>query len=91
MTCAITSGVAARCATSSWPTCWCPCDHAYAQRRNELGELEKRPVVMFGPYQQERWQVAYDQRRLGIGGGQCGGVQRHPIPGSRWTACHRST
>ncbi|MBA6060372.1 substrate-binding periplasmic protein [Pseudomonas juntendi] len=41
-----------------------PYDHDYAQRRNELGELENAQVVMFGPYQQERWQVAYDRRRL---------------------------
>jgi len=41
-----------------------PYDHDYAQKRNELGELENAQVVMFGPYQQERWQVAYDRRRL---------------------------
>ncbi|WP_426139742.1 substrate-binding periplasmic protein [Pseudomonas sp. DWP3-1-2] len=41
-----------------------PYDRDYAQRRNELGELENGHVVMFGPYQTERWQVAYDRRRL---------------------------
>ncbi|MBR7522490.1 MULTISPECIES: substrate-binding periplasmic protein [Pseudomonas] len=41
-----------------------PYDHDYAHKRNELGELENAQVVMFGPYQQERWQVAYDRRRL---------------------------
>lgn len=41
-----------------------PYDHNYAQKRNELGELENGHVVMFGPYQNEEWQVAYDRRRL---------------------------
>jgi ABC-type amino acid transport substrate-binding protein len=41
-----------------------PYDQAYTQKRNELGELENGQVVMFGPYQQERWQVAFDRRRL---------------------------
>nr|ABR57224.1 PedG [Pseudomonas putida] len=55
-----------------------PYDHAYAQRRNELGELENAQVVMFGPYQQERWQVAYDQRRL-KSAGSVAVFQQHPI------------
>ena len=42
-----------------------PYDHDYARKRNELGELENGHVVMFGPYQNEQWQVAYDRRRLG--------------------------
>ena len=37
-----------------------PYDHDYAQKRNELGELVNGHVVMFGPYQNEQWQVAYD-------------------------------
>lgn len=41
-----------------------PYDHDYAQKRNELGELANDHVVMFGPYQEERWQVAFDRRRL---------------------------
>ena len=41
-----------------------PYDHDYARKRNELGELENGHVVMFGPYQNEQWQVAYDRRRL---------------------------
>ncbi|WET08708.1 MULTISPECIES: substrate-binding periplasmic protein [unclassified Pseudomonas] len=41
-----------------------PYDHDYAQRRNDQGELENGHVVMFGPYQNEQWQVAYDRRRL---------------------------
>lgn len=41
-----------------------PYDHDYAQRRNDQGELENGQVVMFGPYQNEQWQVAYDRRRL---------------------------
>lgn len=41
-----------------------PYDKDYAQRRNDVGELENDHVVMFGPYQTERWQVAFDRRRL---------------------------
>ena len=41
-----------------------PYDHAYAQKRNDQGELENGHVVMFGPYQSEQWQVAFDRRRL---------------------------
>jgi ABC-type amino acid transport substrate-binding protein len=41
-----------------------PYDRDYSQKRNELGELENGHVVMFGPYQTEQWQVAYDRRRL---------------------------
>ncbi|WP_460150942.1 substrate-binding periplasmic protein [Pseudomonas sp. H2_C02] len=41
-----------------------PYDPAYAQKRNDQGELENGHVVMFGPYQNEQWQVAYDRRRL---------------------------
>lgn len=41
-----------------------PYDRDYAQKRNDQGELENGHVVMFGPYQNEQWQVAYDRRRL---------------------------
>lgn len=41
-----------------------PYDKSYTQKRNDVGELENDHVVMFGPYQTERWQVAYDRRRL---------------------------
>lgn len=41
-----------------------PYDHEYTQKRNDQGELENGHVVMFGPYQNEQWQVAYDRRRL---------------------------
>jgi len=41
-----------------------PYDRDYAQMRNELGELVNERVVMFGPYQRERWQLAHDRRRL---------------------------
>ena len=50
-----------------------PYDHEYTQKRNDQGELENGHVVMFGPYQNEQWQVAYDRRRLdsvaSVGGG----------------------
>lgn len=41
-----------------------PYDRNYAFKRNELGELVNERVVMFAPYQRERWQVAHDARRL---------------------------
>jgi ABC-type amino acid transport substrate-binding protein len=41
-----------------------PYDKGYTQKRNDVGELENDHVVMFGPYQTERWQVAFDRRRL---------------------------
>lgn len=41
-----------------------PYDRNYSLKRNELGELVNELVVMFAPYQNERWQVAYDTRRL---------------------------
>lgn len=41
-----------------------PYDREYAYKRNELGELINELVVMFGPYQRERWQTVYDVRRL---------------------------
>jgi polar amino acid transport system substrate-binding protein len=41
-----------------------PYDKDYSQKRNDVGELENDHVVMFGPYQTERWQMAFDRRRL---------------------------
>lgn len=41
-----------------------PYDREFAYKRNELGEMINELVVMFAPYQRERWQTAYDDRRL---------------------------
>ncbi|MBC9249873.1 amino acid ABC transporter substrate-binding protein [Pseudomonas alcaligenes] len=41
-----------------------PYDREYSNRRNDVGELANEQVVMFGPYQRERWQVVHDTRRL---------------------------
>ncbi|WP_172151449.1 MULTISPECIES: substrate-binding periplasmic protein [Pseudomonas] len=41
-----------------------PYDREFSHMSNEFGELVNELVVMFGPYQRERWQVAYDRRRL---------------------------
>jgi len=41
-----------------------PYDREYSLKRNDVGELVNEQVVMFGPYQRERWQSAYDDRRL---------------------------
>ena len=41
-----------------------PYDRQYRLKRNDVGELVNEQVSMFGPYQRERWQVAYDSRRL---------------------------
>ncbi len=41
-----------------------PYDREFAYKQNELGELINELVVMFGPYQRERWQSAYDDRRV---------------------------
>ncbi|PXY00020.1 substrate-binding periplasmic protein [Halomonas sp. LBP4] len=37
-----------------------PYDKQYAYMRDSTGEVINDQVVMFGPYQQERWQIAYD-------------------------------
>ncbi|MBS7561696.1 transporter substrate-binding domain-containing protein [Pseudomonas sp. RC4D1] len=55
-----------------------PYDHDFAQKRNELGELTNDHVVMFGPYQEERWQVAFDRRRLDAVA-SVAVFQQHPI------------
>ncbi|MBV0931867.1 transporter substrate-binding domain-containing protein [Marinobacterium weihaiense] len=41
-----------------------PYDKAYAYKQDSLGYLINEHVVMKAPYQQERWQVAYDSERL---------------------------
>ncbi|WBG61371.1 substrate-binding periplasmic protein [Pseudomonas citronellolis] len=41
-----------------------PYDRDYSNKRNDVGELANDQVVMFGPYQRERWQVVNDARRL---------------------------
>lgn len=41
-----------------------PYDREFSYKRNEVGELINELVVMFGPYQRERWLVAHDTRRL---------------------------
>lgn len=41
-----------------------PYDKAYAYKQDSLGYLINEQVVMTAPYQQERWQVAYDTERL---------------------------
>jgi len=41
-----------------------PYDREFSYMSNEFGELVNELVVMFGPYQRERWQVAFDRRRL---------------------------
>ena len=41
-----------------------PYDRQYSLKRNDVGELVNEQVAMFGPYQRERWQVAFDSRRL---------------------------
>lgn len=41
-----------------------PYDREFSYKQNELGELINELVVMFGPYQRERWQAAFDSRRL---------------------------
>lgn len=41
-----------------------PYDKDYRNQRNDVGELANEQVVMFAPYQRERWQVVHDTRRL---------------------------
>jgi ABC-type amino acid transport substrate-binding protein len=41
-----------------------PYDREFAYKRNELGEVINELVVMFAPYQRERWQTVYDDRRI---------------------------
>ncbi len=55
-----------------------PYDRDFAYMSNEFGELANDLVVMFGPYQRERWQMAYDRRRLEAVP-SVAVFQRHPI------------
>ncbi|MBU0806881.1 MAG: transporter substrate-binding domain-containing protein [Gammaproteobacteria bacterium] len=55
-----------------------PYDREFSYKSNEFGELVNELVVMFGPYQRERWQVAFDQRRLKAVP-SVAVFQRHPI------------
>ncbi|QFT22782.1 cystine transporter subunit [Pseudomonas sp. THAF187a] len=55
-----------------------PYDREFAQLRNELGELVNERVVMFGHYQRERWQLAYDRRRLAEVP-SINALQNHPV------------
>lgn len=55
-----------------------PYDREFSHMSNEFGELVNELVVMFGPYQRERWQVAYDRRRLEAVP-SVAVFQRHPI------------
>lgn len=41
-----------------------PYDREYAFKRDDLGLLINDQVVLFGPYQRERWQVAFDSRKI---------------------------
>lgn len=41
-----------------------PYDKVYAYMRDSTGEVINDQVVLFGPYQQEQWQIAYDPREL---------------------------
>jgi len=41
-----------------------PYDREYAFKRGDLDLLINDQVVLFGPYQRERWQVAFDSRKI---------------------------
>ena len=41
-----------------------PYDSTFKYMRDSTGEMINEQVVFFGPYQQERWQIAFDTRRL---------------------------
>ncbi|WP_305856807.1 substrate-binding periplasmic protein [Balneatrix alpica] len=41
-----------------------PYDREFSYMRDSTGELINEQVVMFAPYQRERWQLAYDRRQL---------------------------
>lgn len=55
-----------------------PYDREFSYRRNELGELVNELVVMFGPYQRERWLTVYNSRRI-KGLETVGVFQYHPV------------
>lgn len=41
-----------------------PYDSTFKYMRDSTGEMINEQVVFFGPYQQERWQIAFDTKRL---------------------------
>ncbi|MGI2259031.1 substrate-binding periplasmic protein [Shewanella sp. GXUN23E] len=41
-----------------------PYDRAYAQQRDDTGHLAHELVHMFGPYHEERWQLAYNPDKI---------------------------
>lgn len=41
-----------------------PYDSTFKYMRDSTGEMINEQVVFFGPYQQERWQIAFDSNRL---------------------------
>jgi ABC-type amino acid transport substrate-binding protein len=41
-----------------------PYDSTFKYMRDSTGEMINEQVVFVGPYQQERWQIAYDENRL---------------------------
>lgn len=41
-----------------------PYDKVYAYMRDSTGEVINEQVVMFGPYQREQWQIAFDSAQL---------------------------
>lgn len=41
-----------------------PYDSTFKYMRDSTGEMINEQVVFFGPYQQERWQIAFDENRL---------------------------
>ncbi|MDK8463034.1 transporter substrate-binding domain-containing protein [Marinobacter sp. SS13-12] len=41
-----------------------PYDSTFKYMRDSTGEMINEQVVFFGPYQQERWQIAFDNSRL---------------------------
>ncbi|MCE8040339.1 transporter substrate-binding domain-containing protein [Halomonas sp. MCCC 1A11062] len=42
-----------------------PYDRDFSYMRDSTGEYINKSVVMFGPYQREQWDIAYDAGRLG--------------------------
>lgn len=41
-----------------------PYDKEYSQKRDDIGELVHEQVVMLAPYQNERWQIAFDSQKI---------------------------
>ncbi|GGK70060.1 substrate-binding periplasmic protein [Amphritea balenae] len=55
-----------------------PYDREYSFKRDSLGLLINEHVVLFGPYQREKWQVAFDSKKLDRVG-TVAVFQYHPI------------